>query len=1490
MNLSLLFIIVNIFFNTINEENNFENKFFKYYNNATEATFYAASTYNSYHELELTKSYIDSASFYLNKLPSDFINKKKYSDQLKVLKKQYDSSLGIAIDNINYIFPSFSAFAGYRDDYIKVDDPQELLIESLIENIIIQSDPVIKGSIKNNNQFILVNLDPFDETLLGVSIDYINSNTNAFTILSHEIIKILGIDGYDRFKSNQLIYQDFEKLMLNYNVDKIYNFSIKLNKTSIKNLFYSGISFNIIKKNNYSQDFLRYYESFRINKESDFFKSISISAFFIFLIFFILFFGFNNFSQNKFKFNKENFQSDTVIILSVVFSLFISDFVLRLFVPEINAFKGELYTKLWLLGFLVLPIIIGIISSFLIHTKFSKSISTDLKNKQKIIYVSLLSPIIINLFYSIYSQIFFDYTFVFYSIFFSFCLIYPSKHISFIIHKYQNKGDISKLYLISVLLLFINYFISLFFLITENSYLIIALITFAPLLFFNYKFKNRKLNIESFNELNLEYTLYNPLEYIKSGINIDTINSKLLSFLKNDLDIVFIIEGETNIGKTRFVKEFINDSSSDFECFYGDFNEFKEGSIQLYEPFYEAFCLHPNPKYKLDKGFFTDRSKTFNAIKKVASIASASAPINLGELISIDDNQNLSVDEISGELIDILIEFSINKKIILFLDDFQWVDSATNELLLNFIKKIKYYGLRTKNIKIVLTVCSQEESLGSENEIFKTSLLQIIDATNSRVVKSRLKADNHYDFLNELFKDGGYQYFDKQNPVKFSQNLKIHLENVIKENNNKINPGYMFSYIMLLKQSNNIIIENNNLILIKEPGSNITYQDSLHLIMKSSFDNLDDNEKQILESAAYIGVKFDASILANIWKTDLIEMIKVLEKIEDLNIINDESEYDNIYSFSNKNFHKWLRSNYNEINRSDFSQKVIEVQKRIIKSLVIKGDDFIKKLDVDILKSISYRCDKYNHIDEIKVHGLKFHLITANKLAKQNKLKESAKHLTIIFDQLKTINHEEIEMILSTLNFLIGYKNGFKDLDVIIDKSENNYLDFLLNSLIVNGDKDQRSTSIILFLKDVYKRNLINNKKHKKLSSNLIDRINLLNQYKKFISEKDMLIGDFYYSLIENDRNYIPLLNFRKSAIKNKKFDLVFEIGMQLLEIFNNKTDLKNMYSICQESLYILSNKYVNIFNKKDIDYNSTKNIMIEILSDTNITLENAKKLSKLMSKYVEIYFIKKQYDHVIEISELNESLATRINDEVTLSSNLPIVAASYFFKNKIDIAEEYYYKHFKLLLKLKSKKEDFMHPLDGILNCCEVKNNYEKFNDLKKELYSNLLFISCDMMNNKFKESKINQKKSLQDHLNENSIKSNKSHSLFKDNNLQLSIDIFKITYLISKSDGEVHSSEIYDILQSVNAINFSMGEQTEVTLKDVKIQKEEIDKLDFNEYHDFVNILSKKITEKHDQSTVRSIYHFCLDIAKADGIIKNSEQMILNIIKDNFDIYEIH
>ena len=140
---------------------------------------------------------------------------------------------------------------------------------------------------------------------------------------------------------------------------------------------------------------------------------------YIILIFSILFFGFNNFSQNKYTFNKENVQSDVIIITAFILSMYISTFILRLLVPDINAFKGEVFTKIWIIGYLVLPTIISIVLITLIHTKFSKSISTDLKNKRKIIFISLLSPVIINVYYSIYSQIIFDPSFLIYSLLFT---------------------------------------------------------------------------------------------------------------------------------------------------------------------------------------------------------------------------------------------------------------------------------------------------------------------------------------------------------------------------------------------------------------------------------------------------------------------------------------------------------------------------------------------------------------------------------------------------------------------------------------------------------------------------------------------------------------------------------------------------------------------------------------------------------------------------------------------------------------------------------------------------------------------------------------------------------------------------------------------------------------------------------------------------------------------------------------------------------------
>ena len=86
-------------------------------------------------------------------------------------------------------------------------------------------------------------------------------------------------------------------------------------------------------------------------------------------------------------------------------------------------------------------------------------------------------------------------------------------------------------------------------------------------------------------------TFTNPFQYIKSGLNISDIESELQEFINSDFEFVSVLKGKRNVGKTRFIKEFIDKNKSKNEFFFGDFDEFKEGAIQLYEPFHQAFCL-----------------------------------------------------------------------------------------------------------------------------------------------------------------------------------------------------------------------------------------------------------------------------------------------------------------------------------------------------------------------------------------------------------------------------------------------------------------------------------------------------------------------------------------------------------------------------------------------------------------------------------------------------------------------------------------------------------------------------------------------------------------------------------------------------------------------------------------------------------------------------------------------------------------------------------
>jgi hypothetical protein len=1489
--ITFLFLLIS-FFGFSNEK-----KFHEYFQKAKVATFYSSTFLNGYYELDMAFSFVDSARLQLSQIPEENLNKTKFKSQLNALYNELKISESIAVDNLNYIYPHYSLIAGYRQDFNLIDEPEELLIEEVINKHLTQADPFFKGNLIDNSHVVLVNITPFDSTFLQVALDFLGTETSHYAIRPHEIFNLLGDKGYDRYINNSLLKSDFQKILDNYNIDKLYNLSVLDQGSVINNLFYKGCYLNIIDKNQLSPQFLKYFESFKINKSESFNKSIVllIISFIIFLFLTIVSFE-DSFNKIKSRFNIENISADLIIALFVGVSIAISNNLLGLIDPGINAFKGAIESKAWLLVKILAPLSISFVLSFLFTTKFSKVVTTDVRFMRKFIFAALCAPVLSDIFFMSHSKIIFDFNTDFFAIPFLVLIIYPSRVLGLLWHKILNKGEYSRWLILTSILILVNYYLSITYFEQHSENLYIALIAWIPVITLGYFSQtNNSESVIVSEQLN---SLTNPYQYIKSGFNISEIENNLEEFINSDFEFVSVLKGKRNVGKTRFIKEFMKKNKSRNEFFFGDFDEFKEGAIQLYEPFHQAFCLHENSNYTFEKGFFSDRSVTFNSLKKVATLASAAAPIDLGEIISIDDNQGLSVNEISGELIEVLMDKlgneTENKKAVLILDDYQWIDSATNELLVNFIDKIKNRKSVTKNIKIVLIVSDLEESLNADNTIFTTSYNDLNEKLKDKIPNFELNCSKPNNFLNSLFDDKGFEYFKsddsaKNNNTIFSTTLKSHIRDVVSNDLKRLIPGDLFNYFQALKNSELIGIEGNLIRLIKYPDEDFTFEESEQILMKTKFESLNDDNKKIIESAAHTGYKFDASIIAHIWRKDLMDILNVLEDFEKLGLVNDESALDNIYSFSNKNFHKWLRSNHEKENKAEFKQKIIEFQKRIIDSIISKGDSYIQNLDIDILKSVSNRCNLFLKIEEIEIHALKFNIVTAEKLVNLNKLSQSSLYLSKAAYSFRLLNNTQIDSIYKILESFQKVDSNLNKLGIELENKlgqKVSLIDEIFDVLIKKTNKKIRSKSVLIFLLDYYRikfeYNKIKTKEHLTfLESSLINRINKLKDILNFIEKEDQLRADFYQTIINDNKDSITLSALKKSAIASKEYELAGEISRHLSRNFYSKKTIDLMFENVIDSLHIEGNMIFELENSKydKIDFEYVHKIVKNLLSNTNISFNKAKSLSYCISRLIELFYLKKEYSSVISLGEMGESLNKRIGDTIGLYIIWAYSGASNLQLNNIDKSIEIYKKHFNLLIKEGSEKKYFIGPLEGILYCCKEKNNYEEFNLLKNEMYEHLLFIDSNMKESDLEMSIINKKAKLEDLIpiqDSVSINNNLSKGSF-----ELSIDIFTILYCISKSDGQVDKSEIHDIKESVNAITFAVGLKVSVNDELINDSKQEIDQLEMKDIEGYFEKKCHVISKNHDKNRLKAIYHFCEDIANADGKIDDNELKLLNIAK---------
>jgi hypothetical protein len=238
------------------------------------------------------------------------------------------------------------------------------------------------------------------------------------------------------------------------------------------------------------------------------------------------------------------------------------------------------------------------------------------------------------------------------------------------------------------------------------------------------------------------------------------------------------------------------------------------------------------------------------------------------------NTQNFSREDIfytiKNKFIDLLKQFQL----IIALDDIQWIDNASKDLLVDVLKELNHY----ENLIFIATSTNKNENIINSEKI---NLIPI-------------KKEDIFNYLNNY---------------PFSMEIKEWIVNWIEDDNIYIPQVIdLISYLY----RNELIEEKNNLYYFssKFNKNKIILPDTLKENIETIL-NKYPHYKKYLEIATVIGKEFDIRVIANILNKSIIDTVILFNRIkENTNLIDDVFNKDYIYTFK--------------------SQKIVNILKNII--------------------------------------------------------------------------------------------------------------------------------------------------------------------------------------------------------------------------------------------------------------------------------------------------------------------------------------------------------------------------------------------------------------------------------------------------------------------------------------------------------------------------------------------------------------------------------
>ena len=465
-----------------------------------------------------------------------------------------------------------------------------------------------------------------------------------------------------------------------------------------------------------------------------------------------------------------------------------------------------------------------------------------------------------------------------------------------------------------------------------------SLIFIAPLSIIHYgigKYMDR-VN-EKKLESSKEATLLSEFNFIKDVIDPSKdIYEHIENNLSEDKLNLMLISAPMGIGKTRSLKEALNGNDAEdtvlgtfaannWKCCYGDCDEIQDENAISYEPFTEAFAD------LLKVGGLTDRAqdmeeKMRKGTKMVTDISGAGADI----INEFKRDENRSMTDMCVEIIDKIA--ASKKKTVFVMEDLHWIDPESYAFLKHFIKTVNRNEFVRGNLFIILTLRDDTRNSyrGVDKENLENDLRTLDEQLEPKIEFVPLEKDFEVkDFINHLSNQN--KEFKIQEDSLADINYKFNSALSDKNDQLTITPLYILKVIEQWIQNKTLKYTPDGYVLASSIDTlELPNTDEIDAFYHSKLNEFDKKWIRILESAANIGNKFNAEILAKVWGYELLEILDFLETAEEKELIEDLSDEDNIYKFNDKRIISAIKSYFPSSQETGVKQIIIEYNKRYL--------------------------------------------------------------------------------------------------------------------------------------------------------------------------------------------------------------------------------------------------------------------------------------------------------------------------------------------------------------------------------------------------------------------------------------------------------------------------------------------------------------------------------------------------------------------------------